>query len=212
MWDTQNQTSESDTPAAAPADYPSLLSELKQHIARERLRVVLASNAALVLLAVLGHRTAHPGQAAGAWLGGTHHRPPVGRPAHRLSRHEGLFPAQPQVHARLRPVLAWPGLAWPERPIVQEVLAQLAWYHDIALLEKLGTAEQRLWYAHQACTGVVAQRAGGADRGPCHRAARPGAKQLPGHLATACSPTRTTSPRWGCCWCERRTAFWWSTR
>lgn len=37
--------------------------------------------------------------------------------------------------------------AWPEEQIVQEVLGQIPWYHNIALLEKLKDPEQRLWYA-----------------------------------------------------------------
>jgi predicted nuclease of restriction endonuclease-like (RecB) superfamily len=37
--------------------------------------------------------------------------------------------------------------AWPERSIVQASLAQLPWYHHIALLEKLDRSELRLWYA-----------------------------------------------------------------
>jgi hypothetical protein len=35
--------------------------------------------------------------------------------------------------------------AWPERQIVQEVLAQITWYHNIALIEKLDDAQTRLW-------------------------------------------------------------------
>lgn len=41
-------------------------------------------------------------------------------------------------------------LAWSDREIVQAALAQLTWYHNIALLEKLKTPEQRLWYAAKA--------------------------------------------------------------
>ena len=33
--------------------------------------------------------------------------------------------------------------------IVQEVLAQITWYHNIALLEKTRDPAERLWYAHQ---------------------------------------------------------------
>jgi predicted nuclease of restriction endonuclease-like (RecB) superfamily len=40
--------------------------------------------------------------------------------------------------------------AWPERAIVQEPLAQITWYHNIALLEKLTETDDRLWYARQA--------------------------------------------------------------
>lgn len=39
--------------------------------------------------------------------------------------------------------------AWPDEPIVQPTLAQLPWYHHIALSEKLKDPEQRLWYAQQ---------------------------------------------------------------
>ena len=37
--------------------------------------------------------------------------------------------------------------AWPDEPIVQEALAQITWYHNIALLEKLTAQPERLWYA-----------------------------------------------------------------
>jgi hypothetical protein len=37
--------------------------------------------------------------------------------------------------------------AWPDEAIVQATLAQITWYHNIALVEKLATTEERLWYA-----------------------------------------------------------------
>ncbi len=40
--------------------------------------------------------------------------------------------------------------AWPNEAIVQETLAQIPWYHHIALIEKLNNAAERLWYARQA--------------------------------------------------------------
>ena len=40
--------------------------------------------------------------------------------------------------------------AWPDADFVQEVLAQLPWYHQLTLLDKLNTAEQRRWYAGKA--------------------------------------------------------------
>jgi predicted nuclease of restriction endonuclease-like (RecB) superfamily len=39
---------------------------------------------------------------------------------------------------------------WPEPEFVQEVLAQLPWYHQIALMDKLKTTEERRWYATRA--------------------------------------------------------------
>lgn len=40
--------------------------------------------------------------------------------------------------------------AWPDEPFVQAVLAQLPWYHHIALLDKLKTTEERRFYAAKA--------------------------------------------------------------
>jgi len=39
--------------------------------------------------------------------------------------------------------------SWPDRGIVQEVLAQITWYHNLALLEKIKEPELRVWYARQ---------------------------------------------------------------
>jgi predicted nuclease of restriction endonuclease-like (RecB) superfamily len=38
--------------------------------------------------------------------------------------------------------------AWPDEPIVQAVLAQITWYHNIAILEKLTRFEDRIGYAN----------------------------------------------------------------
>jgi hypothetical protein len=44
--------------------------------------------------------------------------------------------------------------AWSDRAIVQEVLAQIPWYHHSGLLDKLDDPEQRLWCAcHIAAEG-----------------------------------------------------------
>ena len=40
--------------------------------------------------------------------------------------------------------------AWPDAEFVQEVLAQLPWYHQLALLDKLPGPETRRWYAAEA--------------------------------------------------------------
>jgi hypothetical protein len=36
---------------------------------------------------------------------------------------------------------------WPDEAIVQAVLAQITGYHNLAILEKLTTSEDRVWYA-----------------------------------------------------------------
>jgi len=40
--------------------------------------------------------------------------------------------------------------AWPDESIVQGPLAQLTWYHNLTILEKLKSPEERLWYVRQA--------------------------------------------------------------
>ena len=40
--------------------------------------------------------------------------------------------------------------AWPDGELVQAVLAQLPWYHQLALLDKLPGPETRRWYASKA--------------------------------------------------------------
>lgn len=40
--------------------------------------------------------------------------------------------------------------AWPDQSFVQGVLAQLPWYHQLALLDKLPGPETRRWYASKA--------------------------------------------------------------
>lgn len=40
--------------------------------------------------------------------------------------------------------------AWPDVSFVQEVLAQLPWYHQLALLDKLPNPDERRWYAAKA--------------------------------------------------------------
>ena len=40
--------------------------------------------------------------------------------------------------------------AWPDAEFVQAVLAQLPWYHQLALLDKLSSPENRRWYAAKA--------------------------------------------------------------
>lgn len=41
-------------------------------------------------------------------------------------------------------------MEWPREAIVQGSLAQLPWYHHIALLDKVPEPKDRVWYAHQA--------------------------------------------------------------
>lgn len=42
-----------------------------------------------------------------------------------------------------------------DRKIVQEVLAQFTWYHNIALMDKVKTAEEHICYANVAVKNIT---------------------------------------------------------
>ena len=125
-----------------PADYPAWLADLKKRIQNERLRVILASNAAMVLLYWdIGQRILEKQDAQG-WGAKI-----IDRLATDLRE---IFPEMKGFSPRNLKYMRAFALAWPEREVVQATLAQLTWYHNLALLEKLKKPEQRLWYARKA--------------------------------------------------------------
>jgi predicted nuclease of restriction endonuclease-like (RecB) superfamily len=128
--------------ADLPRGYAKTLGEIKQRIQQERLRVVLAANSAMVLLYWdIGHVILERQEREG-WGAKV-----VDRLAADLRE---AFPDMKGFSPRnLKYMRAFAG-AWPERAIVQEALAQIPWYHHIALMEKCRTPEERLWYARQS--------------------------------------------------------------
>jgi predicted nuclease of restriction endonuclease-like (RecB) superfamily len=125
--------------AELPTDYADLLSDLKICIKSERLRVVLASNTALVLMYWdIGRRILQK-QTAQGWGARI-----IDRLSADLSK---AFPEMSGFSPRNLKYMRSFAAAWPDREIVQAPLAQLTWYHNIALLEKLSAPEERLWYA-----------------------------------------------------------------
>ena len=124
------------------ADYTAAFAETKERIRKERLRVVLAANAALVLLYWDIGRAILDRQGREGW---------GARVIDRLS--DDLREAFPDMRGlsprNLRYMRAF-AAAWPDRRIVQEVLAQTTWYHSVALLDKVKDPETCLWYARKA--------------------------------------------------------------
>ncbi len=124
-----------------PDSYAITLNELKQRIGRERLRVVLASNSAMVLLYwEIGQHILNKQQDEG-WGARV-----IDRLAHDLRL---AFPDMKGFSPRNLKYMRSFASTWTDQAIVQAVLAQLTWYHNIALLEKLSDREERLWYAQQ---------------------------------------------------------------
>lgn len=126
----------------APVDYAAWLAGLKSRIHQDRLRVVLASNAVMVMLYWDLGKSILDKQADQGW---------GSRVIDRLAADlRAAFPEMKGFSPRNLKYMRAFAAAWPDRQIVQASLAQLSWYHHIALLEKLDRPESRLWYAAKA--------------------------------------------------------------
>jgi predicted nuclease of restriction endonuclease-like (RecB) superfamily len=124
-----------------PHDYALMLEELKTRIQEERLRVVLSANAAMVLLYWDIGRVILDRQQREGW---------GAKVIDRLSADlQQAFPDMRGLSPRNLKYMRAFASAWPERQIVQEGLAQITWYHNIALLERLDDSKTRLWYAQK---------------------------------------------------------------
>jgi predicted nuclease of restriction endonuclease-like (RecB) superfamily len=127
--------------AAMPESYASFFAAIKERIAQERTKAVLAANAAMVLMYWdIGSQILEKQQMEG-WGAKV-----IDRLSHDL---KVAFPDMTGFSPRNLKYMRKFAESWPDRSIVQEVLAQITWYHNLALLEKASTPEIRLWYARK---------------------------------------------------------------
>ncbi|UZN49409.1 PDDEXK nuclease domain-containing protein [Cupriavidus cauae] len=127
---------------ASPTGYADWLAELKQRIHAAQQRATLAVNRELVLLYWQIGQDILARQASQGWGSKV-----VDRLAHDL---RNAFPDMKGFSPRNLKYMRAFAEAWPDGEFVQAALAQLPWYHQLALLDKLQTAEERQWYAAQA--------------------------------------------------------------
>jgi len=131
------------TPAVdMPEGYGSLLSEIKSRLTQARLRTVLAANAAMVVAYWDVGCSILARQQAEGWGAKV-----IDRLSADLRR---AFPDMSGLSPRNLKYMRAFAAAWPDGAIVQEALAQIGWYQNIALLDKLKTPQERLWYAQHA--------------------------------------------------------------
>jgi predicted nuclease of restriction endonuclease-like (RecB) superfamily len=124
-----------------PLDYAGLLKDLKQRIASERIRVVLAANSAMVLLYWDIGRSILQRQAEQGW---------GAKVIDRLSADlREAFPDMRGLSPRNLKYMRAFASVWADRSIVQRVIAQIPWRQNIALMEQLDEPATRLWYAEQ---------------------------------------------------------------
>lgn len=131
-----------DDTALIPDPYEGLLQRFKERIAGAQLRAVLAINRELVLLHWQLGREILEQQRQYGWGAKV-----IDRLARDLRR---AFPDQKGFSPRNLKYMRTFAEAWPDESFVQQVAAQIPWFHNCVLLEKVGDPERRIWYARQA--------------------------------------------------------------
>jgi len=123
-------------------DYKSLLQELKLRIRQAQLRAALSVNQELVLLYWNIGQEILERQAQQGW---------GSKVIDNLSSDlKQEFPDMTGFSARNLKYMRAFAEAWPDKTIVQQVVAQLPWGHNVRILDKADTPEKRLWYSEQA--------------------------------------------------------------
>lgn len=125
-----------------PSGYAEWLVDLKTRIHTAQQRAALAVNRELVGLYWQIGRDILARQSNEGWGAKV-----IERLAHDLRT---AFPDMKGFSPRNLKYMRAFAQAWPDAEFVQGVLAQLPWYHQLALLDKLHTPEDRRWYAQQA--------------------------------------------------------------
>jgi len=127
---------------AKSGSYLNLLKRLKEEIKAAQIRAALAVNKELVLLYWSIGKEILARQQEEGW---------GAKVIDQLSKDlHAAFPEMQGLSPRNLKYMRSLAEAWPDRSIVQEPLAQLTWYHNITLLEKVKGEIERLWYARQA--------------------------------------------------------------
>jgi predicted nuclease of restriction endonuclease-like (RecB) superfamily len=124
-----------------PEDYHDFLRELKERILQTQVRAVLSVNRELVLLYWQIGRDILNRQQQRGWGAKV-----IENLAADLRK---AFPEMKGFSPRNLKYMRSFAETYPDEQFVQEVLAQITWYHNIALMEKLKSSEERLWYARQ---------------------------------------------------------------
>jgi predicted nuclease of restriction endonuclease-like (RecB) superfamily len=122
-----------------PDSYPVFLQELKQRIRESQLRASVSVNRELVLLYWRIGRDILTRQEREQWGAKV-----IDRLATDLKT---AFPDTKGFSPRNLKYMRAFAKAWPDEEFVQAVLAQITWYHNLTLLEKVAAEQDRVWYA-----------------------------------------------------------------
>ena len=127
---------------AMPMDYGLFINDLKNRIRQERIKTVLTANAALVVMYWDIGSAILVKQKNEGWGSKV-----IDRMSHDLKEE---FPDMNGFSSRNLKYMRAFAESWQKKEIVQAVLAQISWYHNLALIEKLKDSNLQLWYAQKA--------------------------------------------------------------
>ena len=143
-----------DTPSLFPSDeyYLALLNDLKQQVRAAQVKAVLSVNREMVLLywsmgSAIGQQQQQEGWGSKV----------TQRLAQDLKRE---FSEMKGFSCSNRMSMKAFAEAWPDVQIVQQLVGQFPWGHNIRLLDKVKDLAERLWYIHK----TIDQHSGLGDR------------------------------------------------
>lgn len=126
----------------APAGYTDWLDDLKGRIHTAQQRATLAVNRELVLLYWQIGRDILARQASQGW---------GAKVIERLALDlRAAFPEMKGFSLRNLKYMRAFAEAWPDAEFVQQAVAQLPWGHNLVLLDRLNSSDERCWYAAKA--------------------------------------------------------------
>jgi len=124
-----------------PEDYAEALNEIKSRIQQERLRVLLAANSAMTLLYWDIGQMILKKQSQAGWGAKI-----IDRLAKDLRE---AFPDMKSFSSRNLKYMRAFAEAWQDPSIVQQLAAQIPWFHNCLLLGKIKDQATREWYIHR---------------------------------------------------------------
>jgi predicted nuclease of restriction endonuclease-like (RecB) superfamily len=125
-----------------PEGYGEFLRALKQRIQQAQVKAMLAVNRELVTLYWQTGRDILDRQEKAGWGAGVIDR--LSKDLHKE------FPEVKGFSPRNLKYMRAFAEAWPDELIVQQAAAQLPWFHNCVLLDKVKEKSERLWYTQQA--------------------------------------------------------------
>jgi predicted nuclease of restriction endonuclease-like (RecB) superfamily len=125
-----------------PVGYDEFLQDLKQRIRTAQIKAVFAVNRELILLYWQVGREILKRQSAAGWGAKV-----VEHLAADLHRE---FPGMTGFSRTNLLYMRAFAEAWPDEQIVQQVVGQIPWGHNVRLLDLVKTATEREWYIHRA--------------------------------------------------------------